>query len=161
MELVLTREGQEILDRVVNMPYITLPFVRERLRRRYLRIISLIMIEQGVKEAGKELVMEAIRIVEGDRFNYMFRMKEDPSMYKRLIVAPNVDMEAYYGLPRQVKRWNLPKSKPTKRPDEMKVLAFNASPRVGGNTDVLIDEALRGAKDTGAAGVEKIMLREM
>jgi len=160
-EPVLTREGQEILDSIVNMPYITLPFVRERLRGKYLRIISLVMTEHGVKEAGKELVIEAIRTVEDDRFNYMFRMKEDPSMYKRLLVDPNVDMEAYYALPRQVKRWVLPQSKPAKRPDEMKVLALNASPRVGGNTDVLIDEVLRGAIDAGANSVEKIMLQKI
>jgi len=43
----------------------------------------------------------------------------------------------------------------------MKVLALNASPRVGGNTDVLIDEALRGAKDAGAASIEKIILQKI
>lgn len=159
-EPVLTEEGQEILDSVVNMPYMSLPFMRERLREKYLRIISLVMSEQGVKEAGKELVVEAIRMVEGNRFDYLFRMKEDPTMYKRLFVDPNVDMEAYYALPRQVKRWVLPQSKPAKQPDEMKVLAFCASPRAGGNTDVLIDEALRGARDAGAS-VEKIMLQKI
>ena len=161
MEPVLTQEGQAILDGVVNMPYITLSFVRERSREKYLRVISLVMTEQGIKEAGKELVIEAIRMVEGSRFDYLFRMKEDPTMYKRLLVDPNVDMEAYYALPRQVKRWVLPQSKPAKPPEEMKVLAFNASPRVGGNTDVLIDEALRGAIDAGANSVEKIMLQKI
>ena len=68
-EPVLTREGQEILDSIVNMPYIILPFVRERLRGKYLHVISLVMSEQGVREAGKEVVIEAIRTVEGDRFN--------------------------------------------------------------------------------------------
>jgi len=160
-EPVLTREGQEILDSVVNTPYSTLPFVRKRLREKYIRIISLVMTEQDVKEAGKELVIEAIRAVEGDRFNYRFRMREDPGMYKRLLVDPKIDMEAYYALPRQVKRWALPQSKPAKQPDEMKVLAFNASPRVGGNTDVLIDETLHGARDAGAASVEKIMLQKI
>jgi len=76
-------------------------------------------------------------------------------------VPTKIDLEAYYALPRQVKRWDLPQSKPTKRPDEMKVLALNASPRVGGNTDVLIDEALRGAKDAGAASIEKIILQKI
>ena len=160
-EPVLTREGQEILDSVVNMPYITLPFVRDRLREKYLRIISLVMTEHGVKEASKELVIEAISMIEGNRFDYLFHMKEDPTMFKRLFVDPNANMEAYYALPRQVKRWVLPKSKPIKRPDEMKVLALNASPRVGGNTDVLIDEALRGARDAGTASVEKIVLQKI
>jgi len=82
-------------------------------------------------------------------------------MIKRLFVDPNFNMEAYYALPRQVKRWVLPPSKPVKPPQEMKVLAFNASPRAGGNTDVLIDEALRGAKDAGAASIEKLMLQKI
>ncbi|MBU1050121.1 flavodoxin family protein [Candidatus Bipolaricaulota bacterium] len=42
----------------------------------------------------------------------------------------------------------------------MKVLAFVGSPRKGGNTETLIDEALRGAKDVGAA-IEKIRLSEL
>jgi len=39
----------------------------------------------------------------------------------------------------------------------MKVLGIMGSPRVGGNSDVLLDEALAGAKDAGAQ-VEKIIL---
>jgi multimeric flavodoxin WrbA len=39
----------------------------------------------------------------------------------------------------------------------MKVLGIMGSPRVGGNSDVLLDEALSGAKDAGAE-VEKIIL---
>ena len=39
----------------------------------------------------------------------------------------------------------------------MKVLGIMGSPRVGGNSDILLDEALKGAKETGAE-VEKIIL---
>ena len=39
----------------------------------------------------------------------------------------------------------------------MKVLGIMGSPRVGGNSDILLDEALAGAKDAFAA-VEKIIL---
>ena len=39
----------------------------------------------------------------------------------------------------------------------MKVLGIMGSPRVGGNSDILLDEALTGAKETGAE-VEKIIL---
>jgi len=160
-EPILTKEGQEIVDNVVNRTPAILPFKREETKGKYLRIISLIMNEQGVKEAGKELVIEAIRMVEGKRCDTVLGRMEDPAKYKRLFADPYVDIEAYYALPRQVKRWVLPQSKPVKRPDEMKVLAFNASPRKGGNTDVLIDEALRGAKDAGAASIEKIMLQKI
>ena len=38
-----------------------------------------------------------------------------------------------------------------------RVLAFVGSPRVGGNTDILIDEVLRGAKEKGAV-VDKVYL---
>jgi multimeric flavodoxin WrbA len=40
---------------------------------------------------------------------------------------------------------------------KMKVLGIMGSPRVGGNSDILLDEALAGAKDAGAE-VEKIIL---
>jgi len=39
----------------------------------------------------------------------------------------------------------------------MKVLGIMGSPRVGGNSDILLDDALAGAKDAGAQ-VEKIIL---
>ena len=39
----------------------------------------------------------------------------------------------------------------------MKVLGIMGSPRIGGNSDILLDEALAGAKDAGAE-VEKIIL---
>jgi multimeric flavodoxin WrbA len=42
----------------------------------------------------------------------------------------------------------------------MKVLGIMGSPRVGGNTDVLMDEALRGARSAGAFA-EKIVVDEL
>ncbi|HEY87017.1 MAG TPA: flavodoxin family protein [Dehalococcoidia bacterium] len=158
MEPVLTEEAQEIWDTVLSM---SLSFKRETTKGKYIRILSLLMQEQDVKEAGKELVIEAIRMVEGKRFdNHVFRRIEDPATYKRLVIDPKTDLDAYFALPIQVKRWDIPSSKPTKSPKEMKVIAVNGSPRRGGNGDVLIDEALRGAEDAGAS-VEKIMLQKI
>ena len=42
----------------------------------------------------------------------------------------------------------------------MKVLGISTSPRVRGNTDLLLDEALRGAKSKGAK-VEKVLLKDL
>lgn len=42
----------------------------------------------------------------------------------------------------------------------MKILGINGSPRKGGNTDILLDEALKGAASAGAA-VEKIILDDL
>lgn len=123
-------------------------------------MVSLLMSEQGVKEAGRELVIEALKMVEGKGLSPTFDRLEDPAKLKMMLMDPMTDKEAYYALPKQVKRWKPDPTKPEKPAGEMKVLAFNTSPRKGGNTSVLIDEALRGAKDAGAASVEKIMLRK-
>lgn len=42
----------------------------------------------------------------------------------------------------------------------MKILGFMGSPRIAGNTDVLLDRALAGAKDAGAE-VEKVILAQL
>ena len=42
----------------------------------------------------------------------------------------------------------------------MKILAVNSSMRKGGNTDVIIDEALRACSDSGCA-VEKLYLGDL
>ncbi|MBU0571819.1 MAG: flavodoxin family protein [Candidatus Omnitrophica bacterium] len=42
----------------------------------------------------------------------------------------------------------------------MKVLGINGSPRKGGNTDILLEEALKGAASSGAE-CEKIMLNDL
>jgi multimeric flavodoxin WrbA len=44
--------------------------------------------------------------------------------------------------------------------DRKRVLGIVGSPRRGGNTETLVDEVLRGAKEAGAA-VEKVILSEL
>jgi multimeric flavodoxin WrbA len=157
-EPVLSKEGQEILGSVLNM---TPPILKEARKKKILRILSLLMCEQGVKEAGRELLIEALRMALSELHSPILDGLEDPAKFKRLASDWKYDLETYYSVPRQVKRWAAPPIKPLKPPGETKVIAFNASPRKGGNTDVLIDEALRGAKDAGASVIEKIMLQEI
>ena len=40
----------------------------------------------------------------------------------------------------------------------MKILGVLGSPRIGGNSDILLSQALAGAKEAGADAVEKIIL---
>jgi len=156
-EPVVTKEGQEVLDRFLN---IRPPIIREEQKAKYLRILSLLMTEQGAKEAGRDLVSEAIKTVESKALLLIFHSWEEPEKLKKFSERYR-DIEAYYAGPCEVKRWEHPSiSKPAKRPEEMKVIAFCASPRKGGNTDALIDEALRGVRDAGAQG-EKFMLQKM
>ena len=54
----------------------------------------------------------------------LIRMVEDPAERKRLLIDPHTDLDAYYRLPIQVKRWPQPPLKPAQRPPGMKVLAL-------------------------------------
>ena len=51
-------------------------------------------------------------------------------------------------------------SKLKKKPEELKIIGIQSSPREKGNTDVLLSEILRGAKDKGA-NVEKVNIARM
>jgi multimeric flavodoxin WrbA len=155
-EPILNKEGQALLDMALN---IKPAMVREARNKKYMRIISLLMNERGAKEAGKELVLEAVSMIESKMLQLVFEWQENPAKWQEQRLIYN-DLEAYLKSPVPVKRWQPGVSKPVKRPEETKVLAFCASPRKGGNTDVLIDEALRGAEDIGAK-VEKIILQKM
>jgi multimeric flavodoxin WrbA len=156
-EPVLTKEGREALDSFINLRAL---ITWEERKRNIFRMLSLLMKEQGCKEAGKELVIAAMRMAESKRMEPLFHMIEDPAKFKKMTMDPYQDKEAYYAQPLQVKRWDHPLVEPTKPPDEMRVLALGASPRKGGNTDVLIDEALRGATDAGVKA-ENITLQKL
>jgi multimeric flavodoxin WrbA len=156
-EPILTKEGQEALDIALS---IRPAIVREERKQKYMRILSLLMDKQGCKEAGRELVIEVFSIVEPKWFQRSFLSSEDPAAQQKYYLK-YTDPEVYFASPIPVKRWQHPSpGKPAKRSEDMKVLAFCASPRKGGNTDVLIDEAIRGAEDVGAKA-EKIMLQKM
>ena len=156
-EPVLTKEGQEALDKFLNMRPLIL---KEEYKGKIFHKLSLLMKAQGGKEAGSELVFEAMRMVFTKGYDPLFHMIEDTAKFKKMSIDPAGDMDAYYSIPIQVRRWERLAVEPTKRPDETKVLAICASPRKGGNTDVLIDEAVRGATEAGAK-VEKIMLQKL
>jgi multimeric flavodoxin WrbA len=62
-------------------------------------------------------------------------------------------------LPNLSKRLKVWKHLVSSKEGEMKVLGILGSPRVGGNSDILLEQALAGAKEAGAE-VEKIILSE-
>ena len=88
-------------------------------------------------------------------------MWEDMETYKKVVLDTYDSREADKARRVLVKRWKKPPvEKPAKMPEEMKVVAFCASPRKNGNTDLLVEEALKGAMSSGAKG-EKIMLQKL
>ncbi len=55
---MLTKEGQELLDDMLN---IMLPLMGESRKQKYFRILSSLMDERALKQAGREMVIEAIK----------------------------------------------------------------------------------------------------
>lgn len=155
---VLTDEGNQVLDKIISIwPAI----MQKRRREKILHILSLIMTSKGTTHAGKDEVIEAIKMVVPKSYDPFFHMMEDMEKFKRLTLDTFEDINAYNALPIQVRRWEKAQSeKPAKLPEQMRVTAFCASPRKDGNTDLLIEEALKGVTSTGASA-EKIMLQKL
>ncbi|MFA5316514.1 MAG: flavodoxin family protein [Dehalococcoidales bacterium] len=158
MTLKLSPDAEEIFRTIKSwIPLI----LREAMVNKIEWVLSSMMREHGVKEADKTLVVEAARFVFPTSYEARFKKVSGEIEKLRDLVKPAfLSMEGYYTFPRLVKRVSMDVGKPSKPVDQMKVLAFTASPRKGGNSDTLVAEALRGAKDAGAS-VESIRLVDL
>lgn len=155
---VLTREAQETLETVLSwFP----PVVRADRKEKILRMAVALMAERGVSEADRMLIIEAGKFISRPSLRIRFDILAGTMVRQRDVVkAPYQELGAYYAAPRRVKRWEPVLVPPPKPVEQMKVLAFSGSSRVGGNSDSLVDEALRGASSAGAK-VEKIRLIDL
>jgi multimeric flavodoxin WrbA len=157
-EPILNDEAKKVFDKVLT---IWPAMVQKARREKILSVLAGMMATKGVSEAGADLVIAATKFVAPKSFDAIFMMWEDMDAFKRLTIDTYDDMEAYYARPIRVRRWErADTAKPSKPPEQMKVLAFCASPRRSGNTAILVEEALKGAMSTGAQG-EKIMLQKI
>lgn len=151
-------EAGDLLERIAA---IWPPIIRQARKDRILFMLGLLAQGRGVKEADTALVVEAARLVVPKSYDPLFHMFEDLEGFKKRMLEPFVSEAAYKKIPVRVRRWPRPKQrKKTASRKTRRILAFCASPRARGNTDFLIDEALRGAADAGAR-TEKIMLHKM
>ncbi len=153
----LTNEGHEVLTGVLGTwP----PFIQEEPRKRLNRVITLLMNDRNLKEADRELVLEAARLVLPPMFVTNIHLTEDPHQLDILNEALKQGDQEYYKKSIEVKRWDIRDGLEIEQSAEKKVLAICGSPRREGNTNALIDEVLRGAASAGAV-VEKVMLQEI
>ena len=154
-QVKLSKEAEGILQRILSIwPQI----MRESRKNKILFMLSLLMASRKNRIADSSLVIEATKLVVPKSYDPFFHMMEDMNKFKRLTLDPFDDIKAYNALPIKVKRWKMPPKK--KNVQHKKVIAFCASPRKGGNTDILMDEALRGVRDAGAK-TEKVMLQRI
>ena len=153
-----SKEAADMLDTIANIwPLI----IRQGKKDKILFMISLLAGSRKIKKIDAALVIEATRLVVPKSYDPLFHMFEDLEGFKKRMLEPFVSEEAYNSIPVRVRRWahHHPRNKGTAK-EGKNILAVCASPRVHGNTDLLIDEALRGAADAGAA-TEKIMLHKI
>ena len=157
-QVKLRKEAEDILQRILSIwPQI----MRESRKDKILFMLSLLMASRKISVADADLVVEATKLVVPKSYDPFFHMMEDTNKFKRLTLDPFDDMKAYNALPIKVKRWKMPRKKIKIASAQHKnIIAFCASPRKGGNTDLLLDEALRGARDAGAR-IEKVMLQKI
>ena len=129
---------------------ITQTFLRDKIVEECYRIAA----RKSVNKISKKILLEALKDAIPHDYDPLVAMVDDPDGFKKKFTAMFEDIETYKKIPVEIKRWDSSfhheKVKPDIRPKETTVLAFNASPRKSGNTDILIDEALKGAKSVGA-----------
>lgn len=154
----LTEEGQKTLNIILSRRP---SLLHEEWTASIFRMIFLLMLERRVTQADKGIVIEAAKFVTSPAYTPYFDMLENIESYKKEKRDWNYDKERYYSSKRVVKRWKSTATKPQKQPSEMKVLAINSSPRITGNTQALIDEALLGMRDAGVVYIEKLYLHKM
>jgi multimeric flavodoxin WrbA len=154
----LSKEAERTLQKIIAIwPQI----MHQQRKEKILTMLSLLMGARKVRIADQALVIEAIKLIVPKSYDPFFHMMENMDKFKRLTLDPFDDMQAYAALPIKVKRWKSPRRSHKKATAKKKnLIAFCASPRRGGNTDILIDEALCGARDAGCE-TEKIMLQKI
>ena len=157
-QVTMNKDAEKTLQKIIAIwPQI----MRRQRKEKILGMLSLLMGARKVRIADQALVIEAVKAIVPKSYDPFFHMMENMEKFKRLTLDPFDDMKAYDSLPIKVKRWKSPrrtlKNAAARR---KKVIAFCASPRRGGNTDILIDEALCGARDAGCE-TEKVMLQRI
>ena len=137
------------------------PIIRQGKKDKILLMLTLLARARKIKKADAALVIEATRLVVPKSYDPLFHMFEDMEGFKKRMLDPFVSEAAYNKIPVKVRRWPHPRPRKKAAARQAKnILAVCASPRARGNTDLLIDEALRGAADAGAR-TEKIMLHKI
>jgi multimeric flavodoxin WrbA len=146
-EIAFTPEGQATLDAILAR---RAKLIQPRWRAKILHVLSLEMDRRAVTEADKALVLTAAKFVTTAGFQPFFDQIENAGKY-RDTRSWKYDREPYFAARREIKRWPSTATKPTKSPAEMKLLAVSASPRRDGNTEIIMQEAMRAATDLGVS----------
>jgi len=162
MDFKLDENAKVMLDKILlAWPLVIRNKWKERIDYNCKKIAAL----KNLSTITDEIVLQAAQEVAPKSYEPLFLKLRDPEAFaKKIKESREQEFLAPKDLPVKIKRWKTPYSETKevldKKPEEMKVIAFCGSPRVGGNTDVLIDQLLKGTQSKGAK-TEKVLLHKM
>ena len=150
--LPLAPDAQATLDKFLSFwPLMS----RSHQQDKVLRAAEYQMLKQGAVEVSRDMLMIAIE-QQFPAFETFVLGLKDPARIQQ-VVAAQKQIDHTNPLAR-ITRWQLP-AVPIERPVN-DVLALLTGPRVGGNTDVIMDSVLAGVRETGAT-VEKLCISQL
>ncbi len=135
--------------------------IRQKWIDRIVECAERIACRTGSNTIGDDILWKAVyEVLPGGYEPLILRFQDPERLKKEMASSKNQENLAPGTEPVQLTRWASPQQKATASPTGKRVVAFNASPRKGGNTDVVIDEVLKACADKGAE-VEKIYLCDL
>ncbi len=122
---------------------------REHQRRKVDRAAEYLMLKQGVSEVSREIIISALGLSHPSFETFILALKDPGSIQSVVSSQQAVDTDNPIV---KVTRWSTPPV-PIERPVR-DVFALMTGPRVGGNTDTILDAVLDGMRECGCS-VEK------
>lgn len=101
-EITFTKDGSEALDIICNR---WAPIMRESRRRKISQVVGWLMRDRGSEQADEALVIEGAKFVVSGGHTPFFDMMEDMDGFRAIARIPYTDDDAYFNMPRYVRRW--------------------------------------------------------
>lgn len=152
-------KAKELLQRILAIwPSI----VRNSWKEKILSYTKLIAYENNADVITEEILFSgAVKALPKSYEPLLLRVKAPQEFERKKQAQEKVDENKWLI---EVKRWHREddptEPKPSKNPSEQRIVAILTSPRKGGNTEILLDTFLEGAKSEGA-NIEKFFLQKM
>jgi len=135
--------------------------IKNRWRERLIYNAEKIAAYRGESRVTEEILWQSVAEVFPGGYEPLVLRVRDPEKLKADMLSSRNQEDMEPGTePVTITQWAQEGVNGSAVPQGKKILAVNASARKGGNTDVIIDELLRAARDNGSA-TEKIYLSDL
>jgi len=159
MKKLKWQEG--IVEKVDALCEVFPAVIRDRWRERLIYNTEKVAAYEGSSLVTEEIFWRSVYEVFPGGYEPLILKVKDPERLKADMLSSKNQESMEPGMePVKIIRWSKDHNVFAPIPEGKKILAVNASPRKGGNTDVVINELLRACKDKGSV-VEKIYLSDL